>query len=787
VGDRSHQERGREQRREASRPGAEVAHGFPRRFRSVAGASPGYRRNGDANCAPRHHRGSRRPNRPWRRVAGAVLPALCASLAAALPAAAQPAQSIRVHGLEFEAKAERERLLIFADAPIEPRSETPDRGTLVIELDGGELDPSTPKRIAPETAGTVQSVTVVQRSGGVRVVIRRRPGADPEISRRGSIIAVDLPGAGPRERVGTIRLDFRNVPLEALVTRFAREAGERFLMDGDLPNRITLIGPDAVTPDEAIALLDTALLFHGYAAVPMPGGGRKIVPIAGAPLPWRAELPDETSDAPVTTLVRLESIRAEPMLEAVRPLLGSHTVGVAHAPSNAILLAGSERRIERLRDAIRVLDERGVEHTVVWRLRHRSTQELMPLFEGVFDAREMPVVQEDPSGTALVLRVRARDVDRARALLARLDRPPVGSGELHVIPLSYADPDQLAGELRALQSGEVGARAAVDALAGADFAIAVDGPTHSLVLRAEPAVARIIADVVAQLDVEPRSVMVSVTIIEVETGNELALGFDYLLPLTDPKGPEDLIVALIGDPTGNLRRSAAGADVSVLGRFTRSLFVLPVVDPVTGIVIPLNIGDNYVVTANERDIYARTLLRPRLLVMNGEEQELFVGDNVPVPVSQSDATNPLETRQDIERHDTGMRLNVIPTISGYDSVQLDLELEVSRISESLAGAADDVGPSFSERTLSARVRVGYDEMAVIGMASEPRTFRTVTGIPWLKDLPVIGFLARSTVEQERNVTLIVMAGAEVPSRETTLLNEALVGLLAQADVAASAD
>jgi len=84
----------------------------------------------------------------------------CAALATAAPARAG---DVSVYGLELEVTAERERLLIFADAPLEPQLLPVDDRTLMVALPGAVLDPSAPTQITPVAQGTV--TRLLQRLG----------------------------------------------------------------------------------------------------------------------------------------------------------------------------------------------------------------------------------------------------------------------------------------------------------------------------------------------------------------------------------------------------------------------------------------------------------------------------------------------------------------------------------------------------------------------------------------------------------------------------------------------
>ena len=121
-----------------------------------------------------------------------VLALLLAAPAARAQTPERPARPVPIYGLELERGPERERLLIFAEGPLEPSIETPDAETLVVRLPVAVLDPSAPTDLVPEVAGTVVGIVARELRGQdapeVRIEVRRRPGGPARTTRRGSIL-----------------------------------------------------------------------------------------------------------------------------------------------------------------------------------------------------------------------------------------------------------------------------------------------------------------------------------------------------------------------------------------------------------------------------------------------------------------------------------------------------------------------------------------------------------------------------------------------------------------------
>jgi hypothetical protein len=286
------------------------------------------------------------------------------------------ARDTQVYGIELEVSAERERLLIFADAPLAPQLVPVDERTMMIALPGSVLDPSAPTQIVPKAQGTVVRVTAFERAEGareVRIVVQRRPGAAPRVEKRASMVAVDFE-ALPRGAAGgadTVRIAYQNAPIVAVVSDIARATGESLVFDeaASALGTVTIEGPPQVTKGEALALIDSLLLLRGFAAVPGPGGVRKIVALSGVPGPWSAsgKMPD--SDAPITTMVRLENASAGDLVPIVTPYLGANAFAAAYAPTNSLIMSGPASLLRTLRKALQALDQDVTGAPLIWPMR----------------------------------------------------------------------------------------------------------------------------------------------------------------------------------------------------------------------------------------------------------------------------------------------------------------------------------------------------------------------------------------------------------------------------------
>ena len=151
----------------------------------------------------------------------------------------------------------------------------------------------------------------------------------------------------------------------------------------------------------------------------------------------------------------------------------------------------------------------------------------------------------------------------------------------------------------------------------------------------------------------------------------------------------------------------------------------------------------------------RTLAEPNLIAVDGAEASFLAGGEFPFPIAQSGAGD--VARITIEWREFGVRLNFKPTILGGGALRLAVEPEVS----SLDFSTGLVIGGFSVPTLLVRRATTEIELlegqtfAIAGLLDNTQS-NTVTRIPILGHIPLIGELFTSRRKQQDQMELLVL-------------------------------
>lgn len=153
------------------------------------------------------------------------------------------------------------------------------------------------------------------------------------------------------------------------------------------------------------------------------------------------------------------------------------------------------------------------------------------------------------------------------------------------------------------------------------------------------------------------------------------------------------------------------------------------------------------------------LAEPNLVTTNGKEASFHVGGEFPVPVLQGGANSGAVT---IMFREYGIRLNFNPVITANKTIKMHVRPEVSTID--LANAVSISGftiPALASRKIETDIELGEGQSFVIGGLLDDRVNETMSKIPGLANIPILGALFKSRQESKTKTELLVMVTPEL--------------------------
>jgi general secretion pathway protein D len=156
------------------------------------------------------------------------------------------------------------------------------------------------------------------------------------------------------------------------------------------------------------------------------------------------------------------------------------------------------------------------------------------------------------------------------------------------------------------------------------------------------------------------------------------------------------------------------------------------------------------------------LSSPELMVLDNQPARLEVGDLVPylTQQAQSTETSTAAIINSVAYEQTGVILEVTPRVSSEGLVTLDIAQEVSNVNTAASTTISNGGitsPTFTQRDVESRVVV--QDGQTIGLAGliQDSVTKSNQGVPFLKDVPVLGALfGQQSNSRTRNELLVLI-------------------------------
>ena len=183
------------------------------------------------------------------------------------------------------------------------------------------------------------------------------------------------------------------------------------------------------------------------------------------------------------------------------------------------------------------------------------------------------------------------------------------------------------------------------------------------------------------------------------------------------------------------------------------------------------------------------LSRPYILTSDNQQASILVGQEVPFITSSRTTGETGQTINTIQYDPIGIILNVTPHINPQGIVTLDVAPEISTLTGETVPISETLkAPVFAKRSAQSRVAIRDGQTIVIGGLMEDRMTDSVSKVPVLGDIPVLGVLFRHTVKKKTKTELLIFltphvarqpADLEGMSEQELSANNAIKGAVAK--------
>lgn len=563
----------------------------------------------------------------------------------------------------------------------------------------------------------------------------------------------------------TWQVNFKDSDIQEVIKFVADITGKTVIVDPRVKGKVKVISASALNEAELYDLFLSVLETQGFTAIEV-GNIVRVIPrkdarTSAVPV---VNQPNFGTDAYITQVIQLYNVSASKVLPVLRPLAPQHAHLAAYEPSNAIIISDTVANIARLKDIIQRIDRAGVAETDVIALEYAQATDMAAMLQQLSkNEKDTPqntkaiIVADQRSNSLLVTGDEVRR-QKVLALVKRLDVSQPQSGNVQVVYLEYADAEEVATVLAKVVSSisklETDAEKKSVQPSAANASVEADPATNSLLITADADTMESLLSVVKRLDIRRAQVLVEAIIVEIRGDLSRELGVEWAAfkknrVLAASQNSGALATVISGVENGSADLSSLTGQTIGFGGTSGD-------------------GVNFAGLINffQGNTEANVLSTPSLLTTDNNEAEISIGQNVPFvtgsfTTTTGDATNPFQT---IQREDVGISLKVTPQINEGDTVILDIEQEVSSISNS-AGASDIIT---NERKISTKVIAQDGETIILGGLISDDIQQQEQKVPVIGDIPLVGGLFRNDSITVTKSNLMVFLRASIIRDEKSM-------------------
>jgi general secretion pathway protein D len=290
---------------------------------------------------------------------------------------------------------------------------------------------------------------------------------------------------------------------------------------------------------------------------------------------------------------------------------------------------------------------------------------------------------------------------------------------------------------------------------GSKVHVTADVASNTLFIYSDKQTYEKIERAIMEIDRAPTQIDVDVTIAEVTLNKDLQYGVQVYL--NGGSGLGALTMTNGSQAAAQAASSASGTAVTPTVASVQPGIPLTTLNPGVNLLAGAIANPRVVIDALSQVTDVKVLSSPSLVVGDRQPARLEVGDQVPVLSQQAVSTETAGAPvvNSVSYVNTGIILNVIPSVNADGIVSLQVQQEISSVTNPGTASNPNLTPTISQRTVHSNVSVPSGQTVLLaGLIQDQRT-ETRSGLPGVGDIPLVSQLLTNHDSNVQRDELIV--------------------------------
>ncbi|MCD6653299.1 MAG: type II secretion system secretin GspD [Sulfurovum sp.] len=587
----------------------------------------------------------------------------------------------------------------------------------------------------------------------------------------------------------TVDVNFRNLSVKDFIEMVSKITQKNILIEEEPKGMINFVSTTPIKKSSLFSLANSILEGKGATLIDQ-GEYYKVVKsndAAGQGVPVSSSVEGDTMR---TVMFPLKNSDSAVVRAKIQPLLSKSAKVIAFKENNVLAITETPRVLRSVSKVINAIEQKGEKRSVVVKLNNSNVKDVFPnvqnmskkLFHQTIESEQVDIFKDDATNS-IILVGKTDNNNRMIKYIKQLDtKGESTTQQMYVIPLKNSNVEEMESilsKLIAQMNDETIKEPAKGAQPPKKALVVSDIERNTLIVLATAEQFKNIRATVQAIDIPKVQVYVKARIVEINTELAEQIGLKY--------GFEG------GKITSNgLFSAAANTGASSL----------MVSDSLLGFLNTQTtsyVGDNIVTTNDQAFSFdegisevfalgaqldllkqngaAHILSEPSVLCTNNKEAVIEVGQTQSILTQAQQSTQAQgNIINSYSREDIGITLKVKPRLSSNNQVTLEVEAEVEDILPGSSAAADR--PTTTKRKVTTNAIVDNGETIILGGMMKNGGGDTLTKVPFLGDIPLLGklFVSRGEAQTQTNVVIYLTPYIVRKSGDLQYLREALTEL-----------
>jgi len=508
---------------------------------------------------------------------------------------------------------------------------------------------------------------------------------------------------------GQVSLNFDDADVYSVIqTVFGEILKANYIIDPKVKGRVTFRSVAPVLQKNILPVMEVILRLNGVAVVE-DNSLYRIIPISdlarepAAVNIGRSEEKIEIKGKALLQVVPVEHLQSSEIVKLITPFVSVSAVIVDIPKTNHIIVVDTDANVKRLLQLINIFDSEQQKkkgpQVFVHHVQNSKAKDIGTLLQQIF-------------------------------LGSKTSTPTVAGGASVSVPSGAMRPHIQA------TAGKSGTEALVSDL----VKIYADEILNAIIILGTPEDYEVIKGTIAKLDIVPRQVLIEGTIASIQLTDKMSLGLAW--SIKNNIFNMDAFTVSMNPASLNIDTAKANPGSSGLN------------------MIGIDAGGSVraVINALASQSKAKLLASPHIMVSDNREARIQVGQQVPIPTSETYGTTvgtttvPIRT---IQYKDIGVILKVKPQINDSGLVALQISQEVSTYSTILL-YSDEKQIILNKTEATTNLVVQDGQTIIIGGLIREDDSRARSGIPFLSKIPILGYLFGNSDDDASRTELVIL-------------------------------